>query len=82
MPELAHGVLVRGRGPGHEKAAVAPARTAGGRAGLDDGAVDAALRQMPGAGEAGDAGADHEHVGLAIRLERRALLVGVVVPER
>ena len=82
VPEQADGVLVRRRGAGDEEAAVAAARPARGRARLDDRALDAALGQVPGAREAGDARADHEHVGLVIALERRALLVGIVVPER
>ena len=80
-PNARDRVLVGGRGAGHEEAAVAAARPARRRARLDDRAVDAALGQMPGAREAGDAGADHEHVGLVLGLERRALLVGIVVPE-
>ena len=72
---------MRGRAPGDEEAPVAAARPAGRRARLDDGAVDAALGQVPGAREPGDAGADHEHVGLVLGRERRALVVGIVVPE-
>src|SRR4029078_12307181 len=73
-------------GPGarsrHEEPAVAPARPACRGARLDDRAVDAALGQVPGAGEPGDAGSDHEQIRFAIAGERCALLVRVVVPER
>ena len=82
VPEQPDRILVRRRRARDEEAAVAAARPARGRARLDDGAVDAALGQVPGAGKARDAGSDHEHVGLAVAGERRALLVGVVVPER
>ena len=82
VPEQPDRVLVGRRGARHEESAVAAARSARRRARLDDRAVDAALGQVPGAGEAGDAGADHEHVGLAVAGERGALLVGIVVPER
>ena len=69
VAERADGVLVGGRRAGDEEAAVAAARSARRRARLDDGAVDAALGEVPGAGEARDARADHEHVGLVLARE-------------
>ena len=66
VAEERDGVLVGRRRARHEEPAVAPARAARRGAGLDHRAVDAALGQVPGAGEPADAGADHEHVRLAI----------------
>ena len=81
VPELPHRVLMGRRRARHEKSAVAAARAARRGAGLDDRALHAALGQVPRAREPGDARADHEDVGLAVVVERRALLVGIVVPE-
>ena len=82
VPEEAHGVLVGGRGPGDEEAAVAPARPAAAvRASTTVQSTPRSARCQAHERPAMPAPITSTSVS-QLAGERRALLVGIVVPER